>query len=766
MRSILVRGILCACLGAAICGAARADLTLAASGKTEYQIGCAANQTPTTDYAIAELQRWLKEITGADFPRTDDGDWKGKPRIVLFELAPGAKVDGKVVGPEGYALKTEGPALLIMGGSQRGILYGVYGLLEDHFGCHWFTPEVSSIPKTDSLVYSAKNSVVNPPLEFREPFVKECFDGDWSARNRCNGTTATLEEKHGGKIKYNGFVHTFDGLVPPTKYFDEHPEYFALVGGKRIKDRTQLCTTNPDVIRLVTEGILKRIEEMPEATVFSVSQNDWFYYCECDKCQAIAKEQDSQIGPVLAMVNQVAKAVAAKYPDKLVDTLAYQWTRKPPKTMRPEPNVIVRLCSIECCFSHSFTKCDSPMNKEFVKDVEGWSKICNRLWVWDYTTTFAAYVTPFPNLRVRADNIRFFVDHNVTGIFEQDVYNTTGGEFNGLSGYLGAKLLWDPKYDPEKAINDYLNGVYGAAAPHIRAYLDALHDKVEKDNIHVTIGASPEDKYLTDEILAKADTEFDLAEQAVVNDPATLQRVRIARMSTDYASIEHIRHDAEKIGQFDHQKLIIRPKPEFAARINRFIEAGKAVGITQMREQGLTWEDYIAPLPELLKEEPLTLLPAQSPKSFGAGLYFLYYPGHRATVDGMAKGEPARTGRIDQFGINDIGPLDPSFGVVIRGLLRVQRSGIYSFHLQSNDGSALYIDGQKVINNDGDHKLLTKSGNVALAVGLHPITVRYFQQGGDMGLSLEYQGPEIPKQPIPKDLLFFDAAGEMYADKD
>ena len=751
-------------IAAALTFHAHADITLAAGGKTDFKIVSSVKDNPTAAYAVEELQRWLKEITGADFPFAEAGDPATEAVIVLALADPAKKYAGKSLGAEGYALETAAKGLRITGGGPRGLLYGVYGLLEDHFGCHWFTPEVSSIPKQDPLVLANLKEAVNPPLEYREPFVKECFDGDWVARNRCNSQAATLTDKHGGKIVYNGFVHTFDGLVPPSQYFDEHPEYFAEVGGKRLKERTQLCTTNPDVIRIVTEGIMKRIEETPEATVFSVSQNDWYYFCECANCAAIAKKEDSQIGPVLKMVNEVAKAVTMKHPDKLIDTLAYQWTRKPPKTLRPEPNVIVRLCSIECCFTHSFSKCDSPLNKEFVKDVEGWSKICDRLWVWDYTTTFAAYVAPFPNLRVRADNIRFFVDHNVTGIFEQDVYNTTGGEMNGLSGYLGAKLLWDPKYDAEKAIDDYLNGVYGPAAPHIRAYLNDIHDEVEKENIHVGIWATPEAEYLTEDLLTRADGHFDAAEAAAKDDAALLQRVQIARMPIDYVQIEHARHDASKVGEYDHQKLIIRPKAEFRQRVDRFIAAGKAVGITEMRESGQPWADYIAPLPEMLKEEPLTLKAPQNSAAFSEGLFFGYYPGHFKSIKDLGQGTPPRAGVMTQVGLEGAGTLDETFGLVIRGLLRVKRAGIYSFHLQSNDGSAFYIDGEKLIDNDGDHRLITKSGNVALDVGLHPITVRYFQVGGEKGLSLEYQGPGIEKQPVPAGALFHDIANQLIAD--
>lgn len=745
-------------------GAFAAEITLASAGKTDYRVLLKAPGHVTGEYAVTELQRWLKEMTGADFIRAEAGDPATDPLIVLAFAAEGEKPAGKALGPEGYALEVKGKSLHITGGGPRGLLYGVYGLLEDHFGCHWFTPEISSIPKREPLALPALSEATEPVLEYREPFVKECFDGDWAARNRMNGNTATLEDRHGGKIIYNGFVHTFNALVPPDKYYDEHPEYFALVGGKRLKDRSQLCCTNEDVVRIITEGILQWIADKPEATVFSVSQNDWFYYCECDACQAVATAEDSQIGPVLQLVNKVARAVGEKHPDKAIDTLAYQWTRKPPKNMRPEPNVIVRLCSIECCFSHPFTTCDSPMNKAFVEDVKGWAKKCDRLWVWDYTTTFSAYVNPFPNLRVRKPNIQFFVDHNVTGIFEQDVYNTTGGELAGLSGYLGAKLLWDPAYDAEKAIDDYLQGVYGPAAAPIREYLNALHDKVEKDNFHMNIWITPEAEFLTPELMAHADACFDRAEAAAKDDEALLQRVRIARMPVDYVQIEHARHNADDLAEYDHHNLVIRPRAELQQRIERFIAAGKAVGITEMRESGLPWADYIAPLPGLLTTQQLTLVaPAQS-KGFSDGLRFSYFPGKFTKVADFGAGKPERKGYAKTVSMDEIGKLDDAFGVIFSGVLRVKRAGIYTFHLASNDGAVLYVSGQTVADNDGEHKLQVASGHIALDVGLHPIAVRYFQSGGEKGLTLEYAGPNIEKQPIPANVLFFDAKDELRAE--
>jgi hypothetical protein len=541
-------------LATAFC-AARAgaeSLVLADAGASSYRIVVSDAASPSTKHAAAELQSFLKEMTGAALPIVSDREPPRDEEIVVGDSARlkslGVSLDAKALGAEGYVLKTVGKRLVIAGGELRGTLYGVYGLLEDHLGCRWFTPDCSRIPKSPRLAIPALDETKKPILEYREPFTFDCFDGDWCARNRMNSSTGRLEAKHGGKIRFGDgfFCHTFANLVPPAKYFKEHPEYFSLVHGKRQDGYAQLCCTNEEVIRLCTEGILAAMKAQPDAFVFSVSQNDTDMHCECEKCQAIAKREDSQMAPVLTLVNRVAEAAGRQFPDKAVETLAYQWTRRPPKSMRPRPNVIVRLCSIECCFSHPLAECDSPANKAFVADLRGWSKISGRLWIWDYVTDFSNYLLPFPNQRVRNDNIRLFVANNAKGIFEQDTYESPHSDMAPLGGYMTAKFLWNPDYDENTAMNEFLAAYYGKASEPIREYIDLLHDKVEREKIHVVIWAPPAAAHLGGDLLPKADALWSRAEAAVADQPDLLRRVRIGRMSVDFAIVERARAEAAK----------------------------------------------------------------------------------------------------------------------------------------------------------------------------------------------------------------------------
>ena len=177
------------------------------------------------------------------------------------------------------------------------------------------------------------------------------------------GIPAPFTRKNqGGHISYQGFVHTFYPLVPPEKYFSSHPEWFSLVHGKRVDNGAQLCLTNPKLREFMVEQVKAQLRQAPDANILSVSQNDCFGACECDNCRALDEREGSHSGTMLDFVNYVAGQIGPEFPNMAVDTLAYQYTRKPPRTLHPRPNVIIRLCSIECNFGAPM---DDPSNASF-----------------------------------------------------------------------------------------------------------------------------------------------------------------------------------------------------------------------------------------------------------------------------------------------------------------------------------------------------------------------------------------------------------------
>jgi hypothetical protein len=254
----------------------------------------------------------------------------------------GLDVDALALGPESFHLRTVGRDLHILGGGPRGVLYGVYELLET-LGCRWFAPEVERIPRRRRIDLPPTRQTGGPAFEFRDMWVWDGSDPVWWTRNRMNGWYTPVPGYIGGHIDYGLFVHTFYTLLPPERFFGRHPEYFSLVNGARRRDRAQLCLTNPQVLDLVVRRLREVVREKPKARIFSVSQNDCAGYCECPRCAAVAQEEGSQSGPILRFVNAVAERTSRRHPDLLIDTLAYWYSLDASRRAVPHPNVRVRL---------------------------------------------------------------------------------------------------------------------------------------------------------------------------------------------------------------------------------------------------------------------------------------------------------------------------------------------------------------------------------------------------------------------------------------
>lgn len=515
---------------------AEETMTLAEKGVARAVVVVADDATEPEKHAAAELAAFLKQVTGAAFEVASKAP-KDTPRLLV---GPGAarqadakfSVDG--LGEEGIVLRTVSGDLILAGGRPRGTLYAVYTFMDDHVGCRWWSSKVSTIPRRATLGIEPLNVRYVPPLEYRESFWYDAFDGDWAVRNKSNGHSVRVDAKRGGKHIYEGFVHTFYRLIPPATYFKNHPEWFSEIKGKRTADRAQLCLTNEEMRRELVRNLKAGLRKHPAATIASVSQNDWWNPCTCKACAAVDKEEGSYSGTLLRFVNAVAADIEEDFPHVAISTLAYQYTRRPPKLVTPRRNVIVRLCSIECSFSHPLAH---ERNRAFRDDIVGWSNICDRLYVWDYTTNFRHYILPHPNLRVLGPNVKFFVAHNVKGLFEQGAYTSYGAEMAELRAWVLAKLLWDPTLDAIKLTDEFLAGYYGAAAKHIRAYVDVTHDAVEASGDQLGCFSPHTAKFLSFDTLHRGWAHLVKAEAAVKDDPDLLQRVRVAQLPVMYTFI-------------------------------------------------------------------------------------------------------------------------------------------------------------------------------------------------------------------------------------
>lgn len=516
----------------------RADITIAADARTDYVITLPSEPTAPQQTAAKELQKYLAQATGAELPvRSETQVSKNAPQIVvgasdrMRELAPDADVSS--LQPDGIIMKTVGKNLILAGDPPRGTLYAVFTFLEEHVGVRWWTSEATFVPEKPTLTVGSLDVKYAPPFIQRSAFYREPIHNPiFAAHLKLNGHHQNVPAEYGGHRRILGFVHTFNRLLPPDKYYDEHPEWYSLIDGKRVRNE-QLCLSNDAMRKELTKKALAQVRQNPDAGMISISQNDRpCGACQCEECKAMREKYGGEYsGDLIWFINKVAEDIEDEFPDTMVETLAYHYTRTPPENIAPRDNVVVRLCSIECSFLQPLGT--SEENKSFREDIEGWSDIAPHLFVWNYVTNFHNYILPHPNMRVLAPNIRFFADNSVIALFEQGDSYTTVGDFVRLRAWLLSHLMWDPSQDAEALVREFVNGYYGDAAPYLLDYLELIHDAAEESDVYLRCYMPDTSSWLPPEDVNRATRLFTKALNAVKDNPELHRRVRRAKMPLD-----------------------------------------------------------------------------------------------------------------------------------------------------------------------------------------------------------------------------------------
>ena len=509
---------------------------LVSNGKSDYKIVVSAQATQPEKSAAIELQKYINEISGSTLPIVNEAGADDKAVYIGFKGAPQSilkDLDTAAFGHEEFIIRSDGKSLLIAGGNSRGTVYGVSSYLTDHLGCRWYTREVIKIPSQPTIKLTKIEDRQKPAFEYREPYYREAGNTEWALHNKIN---RAIPDSLGGSYFIYPFVHTFNALVAPEKYFATHPEYFSEVDGKR--GTAQLCLTNPEVVKIAIATVFEWIKTYPKANVFSIDQNDFSGNCTCVNCKKIDDEEGTPAGSLLHFVNQIADTVAKTNPEIKLQTLAYSYTEVPPKTIRPRDNVTIRLCHYDYCSAHPLGTCDD--HKPYIERLEQWKKIAKRVTIWDYYTQFAKYLMPYPNFETIKHDVKFYADHGVIGLFAQgnNVPDEGRGEFTELRAWVFAQLMWNPEQDAQKLIDEFVENVYGDAATYVSQYIKLLHDQVKSPDAYFSIWTDPEDvNYLSLETIHKADSLFNLAKQATQKDSALFGRVERAYLPVVYTKL-------------------------------------------------------------------------------------------------------------------------------------------------------------------------------------------------------------------------------------
>ena len=514
---------------------------LVKNGQTDFTIVLPDAPQPVEQTAAKELKTYLDEITGTDWIIASEKDVPEDAPQILVGYSTRTKkffpeIDPEKIPYDGIEIHLKGNKLLLTGHQQRGTLYAVNTFLEDVLGVRWWTSTEQTVPVCKTFKLKPLNISYAPKLILRQTNYQGAGADDpvFATRMKCNGNKAPIEPEYGGHHQILYWGHSFFELIPPQKYFADHPEWFSEIDGIRQHRLAQLCLTNDEMRQELTKNAISALRNHPDAKFIAITQEDHYGYCTCEKCKQLDDAEGSPSGALIHFVNAVAEDIEKEFPEVFVLTLAYEYTLQPPKHIKPRENVIMQLTTIECSFVQPITGEQNQSKAEVIKD---WRKITNQFFVWDYVTNYLASILPHPNLRVLAPNIRFFADHGAIALYEEADLNCAEGDFVRMRNWLISKLMWNPALDEKKLIREFLEGYYGEkATPFLLEYFDTLIDKAESSGKFIGCFMENTEDWLDYETLCRATALFDKAIAAAEQENGEFtERLRRERLPLEHA---------------------------------------------------------------------------------------------------------------------------------------------------------------------------------------------------------------------------------------
>ncbi len=527
------RTAVCAIAAALAAFACNADFRVVDGGLPNAVV-MRGDDAAVTRFAAEELCRYVKAVSGAELPVVPDGDC-GATNVVRISMSkPGLRRDEIVLG-----LDASGRVLELSGDGPRGGLNAVYELLE-RWGVRFFAPDREKVPASATLSLPDGFSYsYAPPFERRKPGsipLDRNIGPAWAVKLRVSREYSS--KNYGGRRDGDiGGGHTLGNkyFVNAKKHFAEHPEWYALRGGKRDKGG-QLCHSSAEMRAQLLDEIRAKAQSWKGRAAdnrigyVSLSYLDNNKFCQCAGCKALRKRWGGAvIGPALDIANFVAKELEADYPALRISTLAYWDWVEPPKTA-PEPlhkNVYVTICQ-------NGNKA-LPISRQSVQmnRLRRWSELApGRLLIWDWDACFRNYITPYPTYHLYGEDFRTYRDLGVRQVLSQLPHGAVFADFVDMRTYMYAKLAWNPDLDGEAIAKEWIDFCCGAGAPEIWEYCRLVERAAWGENpgernarcrLH---GYNPGRGWLSSADLASSFFLFEKALGATGDDPKSHATVR------------------------------------------------------------------------------------------------------------------------------------------------------------------------------------------------------------------------------------------------
>jgi hypothetical protein len=657
-----------------LASAQEVPIILVENGKSKWHIHAVGGDSAQA--AAHYIQSSIRSLTGVTLPIVNS---RKAPCIII-----GTRYDIALAHERDYRMFTHkvdqfvmpfGNRICVASTPKGDLMWAAREFLMYLNGTEMLAPGVVSFSQVPVLRFHKQQLEESGSFAFRMAYYSPAINREYAAWNKLR---RVIKSDDSVVLDWGLWVHTMHRFVPPSQ-FDAHPEYFAERNGVRVPD--QLCLSNREVLRITVNSLRRMMRSKPYRNYWSVSQMDNFNHCQCALCHRTDSIEGSPSGSILRFAN----AVAESFPNKVISTLAYQYSRTAPKVTKPRSNVNIMLCSIEEDRSRPIASRDQPGS--FTADLRAWSALTHNIIVWDYVINFSHLLAPFPNWKVLGPNLQLFRDAGVPMMFEQGL-SSPGGEMPEFRCYLLAKLLWNPDLNVDSLRTHFMNTFYGDAGVYIDKYTRLLEEELDKSGKALTLYEHPQshkDGYLSPENLGKYKMLFNSAEAAVMDEDTIYQwRVEDARLGIMYAELEIARampHAPN--GLFEKDSLgNWRAKPYYVELLDTFVARAKKHGHRLLHETRLTPDEYFTQFSDHLQHGAVNHLAVGKSITFAEPADARYTAGRPdALVDGFRASTNYQFGWQGWYGTDMVATID--LGEATRvdtfyiGFLQDQQSWIF-----------------------------------------------------------------------------------------
>lgn len=516
--------------------------------------------------AVAELVCHLEACLGRPVPWFDRWADDLPPVRVVLELSPQRRL-----GREAFAIVAGGDRVCLRASTPTAMGHAVAYFLERAFGVRWLWPgETGTVaPRADNVSWPAGTQHHAPDWQWRRLWLGGAFwmedDPMLAELKVARVSPATLEDLHrwqrrnrlGGANIADG--HRWAEICSPLDFAGTHPEYFARVDGGRAvvyedgKHGNQPCTANPEVVRLTVDYLVAQFDARPELDGFSLSVNDGYGFCACERCSAIDDWAEADVHETSALdrttaddipfssrgrsltdrmlrfVNEVAERVAQAHPDKLLLFLIYSLYRNPPARVKLHPNVIAQFATA------SWSHVTPAIHGSEMDTLTGLARFAPRRGIYDYFVNGVNGSVPRGFSRVFHRCLR---DYHAAGC--RYFATQAGLDFatNGFAYYLAARCLWDASAGFDDLLDDYCRSGFGPAAGPVRRYIDAFLERWEGPLADASLRSGKAEPLATalydPSWLARRRADLDAAASAAGADSAVAARVAFLASGLDF----------------------------------------------------------------------------------------------------------------------------------------------------------------------------------------------------------------------------------------